>query len=225
MDSIQHLANDSFSYRWFLNFKPAFDALDDACRTSFDAFDEACYIDMDPKMIHLKRASNAQDSNFNFPPAQPLDLIHADELFSNGQLMPLHLLSPPKLQSTPSNDLSAHVSSRPTLLPSESSTIVLSTPNLQSAFLQRCRRSSKRILSKYLGFLRPLYRRVRGKRSPPPRMVNCVESLQVTPRTSTTFSTSDWCHNNMLFDSDIDNLIYDAVLHCKKSTEKQGVDS
>ncbi|KAL5989180.1 hypothetical protein ACLOJK_010070 [Asimina triloba] len=271
-------SSDCFSYRWLLNTKTAADHhhihADDASSSSSTSLD----IDMKNPNYLLqqqqqqqqlqRRAAACSDSNFNFPlthghdqPSLTCTLLHADQLFSNGLLMPIQLPSPPpppqifQTQTPPpppahhlfnsnSNSNSISTSNGNNMPPSLSQFQFSASSSSQNLFLadhhlspsplqssqeyksKYCRRSrcwsSKRIFHKYLGFfLRPLYMYRKLITPLPPRpMVNCVESLQATPRTSCNI-THDCCHThtNFLFQSHIDNLIYEAVLHCKKSTD------
>ncbi|KAJ9679615.1 hypothetical protein PVL29_021517 [Vitis rotundifolia] len=220
MEASQPLSIESFSYSWLINLKPSFESLDDSLRTSLDVSDEASFIEMDPRMPPSKRFfRNSQDFNFDFPISQPpLSLVHADELFSNGLIMPL-FMEPLKMEaydgsySLPATPISSsHAPKR-----------VLSASNTRCSSLRRCRRISKQILQKYLDFLRPLYRRIRGRRigsraesvnSRMQEVKGWVYSPEASPRTSTAYSTGDWRKS-----CDSESSIYEAVLHCKRSIE------
>ena len=220
MEASQPLSIESFSYSWLINLKPSFESLDDSLRTSLDVSDEASsFIEMDPRMPPSKRFfRNSQDFNFDFPISQPpLGIVHADELFSNGLIMPL-FMEPLKIEaykssySLPATPISS----------SHAPKHVLSASNSRCSSLRRCRRSSKRILHKYLDFLRPLYRRILGRRtvSRAENVVNSrmqevkswVYSPEASPRTSTAYSTGDWRKS-----CDSESSIYEAVLYCKRS--------
>ncbi|KAF8380138.1 hypothetical protein HHK36_027620 [Tetracentron sinense] len=217
METSQTLSIESFSYSWLINLKPSIESLDhDSLRSSLDASDEAvaaAFIEMDPKMTPSKRfLRDSFDLNFDFAISQPLSLVHADELFSNGFLMPL-FKDPSKIMACNS---SKSIPTPP--ISSEPSTIVLSTGQIHCPFLRKCRRSSKKIFQKYLCFVRPFYRKVRFSRRSSTRAETTDEqvvkslgnSQQTSPRTSRAYSsTSDWF--------DIESPIYEAVLHCKKS--------
>ncbi|XP_077228932.1 putative membrane-associated kinase regulator 6 [Tasmannia lanceolata] len=218
MESLQQLANESFSYSWLLNLKPSsLDLLDDA---SIYSLDEDSFIEINPTIESFRRALQSQD--FEFPNSQPMTLVHADQLFSNGFLLPLQLLTSSYNIQKPSSPSFETLPTKKTHVLSESSSkiSVFSRPGTttQLRFLDKCQRSSRKILLKYLGFLRPLYQKVSRKRSSSvaSQGMNGSESVLSSPRTSTGFSTSDWCRDNMLFDSDIESSIYEAVLHCKK---------
>ncbi|RVW94584.1 putative membrane-associated kinase regulator 6 [Vitis vinifera] len=173
---------------------------------------------MDPRMPPSKRFfRNSQDFNFDFPISQPpLSLVHADELFSNGLIMPI-FMEPLKMEAY---DGSYSLPATP-ISSSHAPKHVLSATNTRCSSLRRCRRLSKQILQKYLDFLRPLYRRIRGRRigsraeSVNSRMQegkSWVYSPEASPRTSTAYSTGDWRKS-----CDSESSIYEAVLHCKRS--------
>ncbi|XP_058103585.1 probable membrane-associated kinase regulator 6 [Magnolia sinica] len=211
----QHLAIESFSYSWLINLKPSFDALDDTFVLPLDNYDDECsFIEMDPKMAHLKSATDqTQDFNFDFVAAQPLTLVHADQIFADGLLMPLHLLSTSRIQRPTSDLFSPILDPMDSPVSSVESPSLLPSSKLEPASLRRRRRLSRGILWKCLGFLRPLYRKVRWRRlghGMTGSRTSCTESLQTTPRTSTASSTSGWCHSD-------ERSINEAVLHCKRS--------
>ncbi|KAK1322154.1 hypothetical protein QJS10_CPA03g00270 [Acorus calamus] len=79
MESLQHLSNESFSYSWLKNTKPSsIDTTEDSLRHSF-------YFEMDPKS---SQPISTTDFDFMLPNSQTL--AHADQLFSNGLLLPFH---------------------------------------------------------------------------------------------------------------------------------------
>ncbi|KAJ6672769.1 MEMBRANE-ASSOCIATED KINASE REGULATOR 6-RELATED [Salix viminalis] len=91
--------------------------------------------------------------------------------------------------------------------------------------LRRCRRLSKQIVQKYLDFLRPLYRRIRGHRSSSRAenidskaqvMKNWGYSTETSPRISVAYSVDDFWRRSC----DSESSIYEAVLHCKRSNGK-----
>ncbi|XP_041012037.1 probable membrane-associated kinase regulator 6 [Juglans microcarpa x Juglans regia] len=223
MEASQPLSIESFSYSWLVNLKPSLESLDNSFRASLDASDEASFIEMDPTMPPSKRFfRNSQDFKFDFPISQsPLTLLHADELFSNGYLTPL-FVDPVKMDtyyeasdSTPALPSSAHAPK--VLVPAEN--------NPYCTSYRRCRRLSKHIFQKYLDFLKPFFRKLRGNKSnSKPEFVdkgvhkamkNWVYSSQTSPRISVAYSADDWRRS-----CDSESSIYEAVLHCKRSIEK-----
>ena len=129
METSQPLSIESFSYSWLVNLKPSLDSLDRSLRASLDTCDEASFIEMDPRMPPSRRFfRNSQDFKFDLPVSQtPLTLVHADELFSNGYVMPF-FVNPLKMEtyevsdSTSTLPTSSHASN---LVIPASKTIVL----------------------------------------------------------------------------------------------------
>jgi len=93
METSHPLLVVSFSYSWLVNLKPSSleESLDD------DDDEASSFIEMDPRMSPSRRFFiNSQDLKFDFPTSQhsPLTtLVDADQLFSNGYLIPLFVES------------------------------------------------------------------------------------------------------------------------------------
>uniref|UniRef100_A0A5B6YRI7 Membrane-associated kinase regulator 6 n=1 Tax=Davidia involucrata TaxID=16924 RepID=A0A5B6YRI7_DAVIN len=220
METSQPLSIESFSYSWLVNLKPSLESLDESLRASLDASDEASFIEMDPKLPPSKRFFRvSQDFNFDFPISQsPLTLVHADELISNGFLMPLFV----KPLKTETYDAADSIPTTP--VSSHAQMNMHSASKLRCSSLRRCRRLSRQLLQKYLDFLRPLCQKLRGQRSDSTagtvntrmqEVKNWMYSPATSPRTSLAYSADNW---RMSCDSE--SSIYDAVLHCKKSIGK-----
>ncbi|MBA0564103.1 hypothetical protein Golob_009061, partial [Gossypium lobatum] len=219
METSQPLSIESFSYSWLVNLKPSLDSVDSSLRASLDAYDEASFIEMDPRMPPSKRFfRNSQDFKFDFPISQtPLTLVHADELFSNGHVMPF-FINPSKVEAY---EVSGSTSSLPTTT-SHAPDLMVPPCKTRHPSLTRCRRLSKRIFSKYLNFVRPLYRRIlRGSKSSGRAesvdarvhsRKNWVYSTTTSPRISVAYSADEYRKS-----CDSESSIYEAVLHCKKS--------
>ncbi|XP_061348322.1 probable membrane-associated kinase regulator 6 [Gastrolobium bilobum] len=221
METSHPLSIESFSYSWLVNLKPSLESLDSSLSTSLDAYDEASFIEMDPRLPPSKRFfKNSQDFKFDFPISQsPLSLVDADELFSNGYLMPLFV------ESLKMDAYEASDAANPNL-PSSSHVPKSVFPNGPSRCpsLKRCRTLSRRIFQKYLNFLRPLCRRLRGHKSgsDPETVFRRTKSVknrgyysETSPRISVAYSADDWRKS-----CDSESSIYEAVLHCKRSIEK-----
>ncbi|KAK7279883.1 hypothetical protein RJT34_24942 [Clitoria ternatea] len=217
METSQPLSIESFSYSWLANLRPSLESLDSSIRTSLDASDEASsFIEMDPRMPPSKRFfKNSQDSKFDFPISQPpLALVHADELFSNGYLVPLFVDSL-KMEEYQSSD-----STRSLVSSSHAPKRTLSEGhNFRCPSLKRCRTLSRRMFQKYLNFLRPLCRRLRGHKSHTENVSKRAEAAknrrsysETSPRISIAFSADDWRKS-----CDSESSIHEAVLHCKRS--------
>ncbi|KAI9188492.1 hypothetical protein LWI28_012546 [Acer negundo] len=196
---------------------------------------------MDPTMPPSKRfLRNSQDFKFDFPISQsPADLahqlVHADQLFANGYLMPLCFVHDPlKLEAfDEASDNSYTSNSHLASLPAAISSKIGSDRKLTScSSLRKCRKLSKRLFQKYLNFLvKPLYRRIRGSgggRSSSSttsranhqngdhhhsRVHSWVYSAETSPRISVAYSADDCWRKSC----DSESSIYEAVLHCKRS--------
>ncbi|XP_059629132.1 probable membrane-associated kinase regulator 6 [Cornus florida] len=219
METSQSLSIESFSYGWLVNLKPSFDNLDGSLRASIDASDEASFIEMDPNLPPSKRFFiGSQDFNFDLPTSQyPLTLVHADELISNGFLMPL--VKPLKMESYDASD-----STPTTPISSHAQKSGNSASKLRCSSLRRYRKLSKRFFQKYLDFITPLCQNLRGRR-PGSRAETVVARMQevknwiyspaTSPRSSVAHSVDNWRRS-----CDSESSIYDAVLHCKRSIGK-----
>lgn len=188
MEASQPLSIESFSYRWLININPALEILDDD--------ETASFIEMDPKLPPSKRfLGDAIDFSFDFPTTKSaLTLVHADELISNGLLVPL-FVNTLKMKEFDTTD---SISRRP--ISSQAPKMVVSA-NCSS--VRRCRRTlSKRVIQKYMHFLRQFYQRMRSWRSSSKGENVYFSSPEASPRTSAAYSESS---------------IYEAVLHCKRS--------
>ncbi|KAI3425425.1 uncharacterized protein J3R85_010356 [Psidium guajava] len=224
MESSDPLSVESFSYRWLVNSKPAHENFDGSARTSLDASDEAYFIEMDPRMPPSRRFSRnrgnsaSQDFRFDFPGVSPSSpaLVHADELFSDGYVLPL-FLDPSRMKAY---EMSNSTPPRPGSLK-----LVMSSKSCSPPSKIRCGKLSKRMFQKYMDFLRPLYRIFRAGRSSfraefgdarASGMRNWVYPEEASsPRISKAYSAND---GRKSFDSE--SSIYEAVLHCKRSFGK-----
>jgi hypothetical protein len=224
METSQPISIESFSYSWLVNLKPSsLESLDSSSlRTSLDAYyDEASFIEMDPRMPPSKRFfKNSQDFKFDFPTSQS-SLIDADQLFCNGYLMPFFVESR-KIEPCEYDSSNANT----TLACSLSHVAKQVVPNpikySRCTSLKRCRTLSRRMFQKYLNFLRPLCRRLRGQKSglkhenvvKKTQSVNNIRGnyCESSPRVSVAYSAD---YSRVSCDSD--SSIYEAVLHCKRS--------
>jgi hypothetical protein len=236
MESTYPLSIESFSYSWLVNRTPSLDqSLDSSSfRISLDAScDEASsFIEMDPKMPSSRRFFiNSQDLKFDFPTSQQSSLttlVDADQLFSNGYLMPLFVESL-KIESyeyDSSNSNSTSTSDSNSTLASSTSHVpqkVVPLENSRSPSFKRCRTLSRRMFLKYLNFLRPFCRKLRGPKNSKHEnnVVKRTQSVKnikghycdsYSPRISVAYS-ADYSRASC----DSDSSIYEAVLHCKRS--------
>ncbi|GFZ06414.1 membrane-associated kinase regulator [Actinidia rufa] len=199
METSQSLSIESFSYSWLVNIKPSFDSLlEDSLGTSIDASDEASFIEMDPKLPASKRFFiGSQDFNFDFPISQsPLNPVHADELISNGFLIPLFVKSL-KMEafdtsdSIPTTPISSHIQNN-----------VRSASKLSLLVIKKVRRRSGSRTEAADTRMQELNKWI-------------IDSPATSPRTSATYSVGNWRGS-----CDSESSINEAVLHCKRSIGK-----
>lgn len=217
---LQSPSIESFSYSWLANLNPtsfeeSFIAIDASDHQNHD--DEASFIEMDPRLPPSKRfiRVSSSDFGFDFPVLSDstLGLVHADELISNGFVVPL-FVKDLKIDScdnvqgyyTSTDDPSTSLSDRK---PERSSNC-----RVRCASLRRCSRVSKRFFQKYLKFLlRPLFNRRR--RSGYNGQFDQISNT-ISPRTSLACSVDD----NWRRSCDSESSIIEAVLHCKRTQGK-----
>ncbi|KVI04669.1 hypothetical protein Ccrd_017012 [Cynara cardunculus var. scolymus] len=151
MEVSESLSIESFSYSWLVNLKPSFESPKGSFRFSFD---ESNFIEMDPKLSASKRfLVFHQDFDFDLPTLQPS--VHADELISNGFLVPL-FLKPLDVgsNSTPASPVSS----------SAVQENVCSYRRSRSLSFRRYKRLPKRVVQKYLNLVRLIWLRMRRGR-------------------------------------------------------------
>lgn len=231
METSESLSIESFSYSWLVNVKPSFESPKGSFRSSFD---ESNFIEMDPKLSASKRfLVFHQDFDFDLPTFQPS--VHADELMSNGILVPL-FLNPLDVDIYDSNSKS---NSTP-ISPVSSTTLanVSSYRRSRSLSFRRYKRLPKRVIQKYLNFVRLIWLRMRRGKCDTSELQrtkswedfsgtiescssdnwprfwvfespNCTSS----PRISEAYGADKWRRS-----CDSESSIYEAVLHCKKTT-------
>ncbi|GKU96839.1 hypothetical protein SLEP1_g10030 [Rubroshorea leprosula] len=214
METLQPLAIESFSESWLSNHRPSFSGLDEQPRASTDGSHEGTYMELDYKKVKSNRfLTESQNFNFNIPiiPSSTA-LASADELFSNGLIRPV-FVDPSKKQSCNTSDFISAIHNS-----SFSLRTLIPTRAVHHGFLRRWRKSTGQLLRNLFGCLRPfcheagcsrksirvddIDRRVQQVRSWSP-------SPQASPQPSTVCSADDRC--------DLESLIYEAVLHCKRS--------
>ncbi|XP_038906791.1 probable membrane-associated kinase regulator 6 [Benincasa hispida] len=208
--SSQSLSIESFSYSWLVNMRSSFDI---SCGNSFrTSLDEASFIEMDPTMPPSKRFyftnSSRPSHDFKFPalsPSPSLPLVHADQLISNGYLVPLQAYE---------GVLGAMIGSPDVKLTAE-------PPGKSESLRKCCRRLSRQIFEKYLNFLRPLCRRFQRVGGGG----NCgngkLGGKKLLFHGGTTREAHHQCFDEWRRSScDSETSIYDAVLHCKNSIGK-----
>lgn len=197
--SLQSPSIESFSYSWLSNLKP------ESLISAVDQDDQPnSFIEMDPRLPPSKRFFRvSSDFGFDFPISEsPLGLVHADEVMSNGFLVPL-FVKDVKMEGYDGNCM-------PT--PSDASSLSVGPTRwrVRCTSLRRCQMLSKRFFRKYLKILlRPFFCsnvRVGINRS-------WELSAATSPRTSVAYSLDD----NWRRSCDSESSIYEAVLHCKRT--------
>lgn len=223
--SSQSLATESFSYSWLVNQTPQFDGLEE----------------------YLTSTSSPRDTNFNFDTSisrsSSFNIVHADEIFSNGHIMPIYL-----------DRTKIHVEAlnAPSALPDS---ILISSKGFGCDredrvvnfyyFFKNWRKSSKRVIRRCLRMLRPLCYKVGCSRKSIRvddidrkkweirSLENHNNSLEASPR-QTMSKKNEYRRlkkaksgSNLAQESvpaspycasfDMESSIYEAVLHCKRS--------
>uniref|UniRef100_A0A803MKW3 Membrane-associated kinase regulator 6 n=1 Tax=Chenopodium quinoa TaxID=63459 RepID=A0A803MKW3_CHEQI len=194
IESSQPLSIESFSYSWLINLKPSLESLSESFRAAMDSSDESFFIEMDPNMPASKRFKKLdKDFDFNLPfLEQTTDaIVHADELFCDGLLMPL----------VNSSRNQAYSDSSPCASP------LSEFQNRNTASGDRKIRCSSLRRSKSKNRAADDGIWVKNKSS--------SFSPQASPRTSVGSFPGD-----MRRSCDSESSINEAVLHCKKSIDK-----
>ncbi|XVF33242.1 hypothetical protein REPUB_Repub17cG0152000 [Reevesia pubescens] len=215
METLQPLAIESFSYSWLSDHKPSLDGLDEPPRASIDNYYGGTSEEFDYEMVESSRFLPDQNFNFDAIAQTPAAFIHADELFTNGFIRPIYI-DPSKRESR--NTLA---SLQATLSSSLSSRAETPSGRTHCSFLGRWRKSTQQILRSLFGHLRPFCHKVGCLRKSTRvddidrrtwKVKSWNSSPQASPEQSTTCSMGDSCY--------LENSIYEAVLHCKRSIEK-----
>ncbi|CAA3020242.1 Hypothetical predicted protein [Olea europaea subsp. europaea] len=196
MENSNPLATESFSYSWLVHNNPSSDFFLNSLKPSSGN--------------SIEVGSKEQNFKFDFPvSASPLLLAHADEIFSNGHIMPIYFErskseSFSTSTSAPGTPISSYsMRSRFELLPegSQEKKFPGQPRSTRYFFLRKWRKSSKRVFQKCFGFVRPFYETLACSRKhirvdDLERKVCEVQSwnnsLQASPRPSTAYSAVDW---------------------------------
>lgn len=222
----QSLAIESFSYSWFVNKTTSFGDLDEYLKSS---------------------NSSPRNTNFNFDTSisksSSLNFVHADEIFSNGHIIPKYVEK--------SKPLSTSIYSLPSTTPVSpfASTTIDHQENGGNSpyFLKKWRKSSKQIMHKIFGvFVRPFCQKVCTRKcirvDDMNRKVLEVQSqgssLQSSPRRNKKKidyrrrlrKAKSWsnmprelyipqtpCNSTSITFCDVESSISEAVLYCKRT--------
>ncbi|KZV21866.1 putative membrane-associated kinase regulator 6 [Dorcoceras hygrometricum] len=170
-------ATESFSYSWLIDRKPS----------SGDEF----LSNFTPRMVE-----GEENFNFDVPVTDfAVSLAHADEIFSDGHIMPL-FVDRSKTEtfkktsfSTPPSPVSS----------SKGAPFVVHDRSQYYYMMGKWRKSSKRILQKCFGFMKPLRKTRKSSRVDDlERKVSEIQgrgdSLETSPRPSSASSVVEWDH-------------------------------
>lgn len=181
-----------------------------SCPLAIESFSNSWLVNINSSIDHIKKdqtdaSSNrfkeeAQDFEFDTPISRYL--VHADQLFANGFILPIYI-DPSKIE--PSSSSSSKALSRKV--------------SIHYCSIRKWCKSSKQIARKYFRVIRPSCEKVGGLRKSTSRVEALMErrewkaqslsnSLQGSPQ-NTDCSLGDWFH--------IESSIHEAVLHCKRS--------
>ncbi|BAB10438.1 unnamed protein product [Arabidopsis thaliana] len=217
---------DSFSYSWLVNFPSLEATIDDHHQTYEDSSSSSSFIEMDPRLPPSRRffIKTSHESSFKFDnfvsfSDEDHSLVHADELFRDGYVMPYRLKPTSAATEEESEPLDTTTSEK------------IDTRGLNSkpspTSSRKLRRVSKWVLLKYLDFLTPLCKRLRRCRS-----AVTTGSIGMDSRIRVTTSCRSRVYSDEMTSSprisvaddyywrrscDSESSIYEAVLHCKKS--------
>ncbi|KAM3379771.1 putative membrane-associated kinase regulator 6 [Capsicum galapagoense] len=207
-NSQQPLATESFSYSWLLNRKPSIDGLTESPRPSYSSHDDA---EEELKFItYLKRS--LKEHNFNFDVHPVSESVYADEIFSDGYIMPRYL-DRSKIESFREafNNFNTNYSVPSTSTPPTPISKLSNFTTSQADFLEKWRKFSRKILVKWFGFVRPISKRIASSRKSTAkvddrqRKVSEIQSCKSTTDTSfqgsprrmlKSYSVVNWCGNN-----------------------------
>ncbi|KAL0905875.1 hypothetical protein M5K25_024320 [Dendrobium thyrsiflorum] len=217
METTQQISNDSFSLNWLSNIKHSLDFLEESLRRSFDGLDGNSFIEMDPDFFSL-RWTNSIDFDFSLPSCDGPLVVHADQIFFNGHLLPLQVINTSKnndgsITLSKNWDDSVSTNSSPSFTSSDTMTMKSCHNKQKLPLLKRNTKSPVKMLRKYLYFLIPLYKKVLNLKKASSKM---PRSFDDSPRSPPRMSI-ERRRGNRVFDVPSESSIHDAVLHCKKS--------
>uniref|UniRef100_A0A1J3I8W8 Putative membrane-associated kinase regulator 6 n=1 Tax=Noccaea caerulescens TaxID=107243 RepID=A0A1J3I8W8_NOCCA len=219
---------DSFSYSWLVNFPSLEASIDDHHQIFEDSSSSSSsFIEMDPRLPPSRRffINKSHESSFKFDnfvsfSNEDHSLVHADELFRDGYVVPYRSKATSAATEEESEPLDTTTGKK----------IETRGVKIKSPSCRKLRSVSKWVLLKYLDFLTPLCRRLRRCRS-----AGSSGSIGIDSRIRVTTSSRSRVYSEETTSSprvsvaddyywrrscDSESSIYEAVLHCKKSFEK-----
>ncbi|XP_024989007.1 probable membrane-associated kinase regulator 6 [Cynara cardunculus var. scolymus] len=219
METSQPLTIESFSYSWLINRKPSLDAIFDNNEDYTD-----CYKEENVNSFVNSQGFHKESHNFRFDlPICTPNLVHADEIFFNGRMIPKSI-NEARLHSSPATPVVHFLSKSPSKY-----------KRSYSQLLANWRVSSKRVLRKCFSFLIPRksIRIVDSSMNLVRLSSSVLTHEQMSERsdvyTTTLGRTKSWspnstygphfsCSKNESCDYD-ERSILEAVVHCKRSFE------
>ncbi|XP_010442840.1 PREDICTED: probable membrane-associated kinase regulator 6 [Camelina sativa] len=221
---------DSFSYSWLVNYPSLEPSIDDHHQTYEDSSSSSSFIEMDPRLPPSRRffIKTSYESSFKFDnfvsfSDEDHSLVHADELFRDGYVVPYRLKATSVVTEEEFEPLD-------TTTTGKIETRGVKSKSSPTTSCRKLRRVSKWVLLKYLDFLTPLCRRLRRCRS-----AGITGGISMDSRIRVTTSSRSKVYSDETTSSprisvaddyywrrscDSESSIYEAVLHCKKSFEK-----
>ncbi|KAM3383393.1 hypothetical protein P3S68_008968 [Capsicum galapagoense] len=208
-NSQQPLATESFSYNWLLNRKPSIDGLTESSRPSYSSHDDA---EEELKFITYLKRFLKKEQNFNFDVHPISESVCADEIFSDGYIMPRYL-DRSKIESFHEdfNNFNTNSSVPSTSTPPTPISKLSNSITSQADFLEKWRKFSCKILVKWFGFVRPISKRIASSRKSTAKVddrqreVSEIQSCKNTTDTSfqgsprrmlKSYSVVNWCGND-----------------------------
>ncbi|CAH8334011.1 unnamed protein product [Eruca vesicaria subsp. sativa] len=215
---------DSFSYSWVVNC-PSLEASIDDYHQTYDDSSSSSFIEMDPRLPPSRRffINKSHESSFKFDnfvsfSDENNSLVHADELFRDGYVMPyLSKATSAAIQEEESEPLDTKAEKK------------METRDIKSKSPYSCRKL-RRVSKWVLLFLTPLCKRLRRCRSAVSSGGIGIDSNVRAATLSRSRVYSDEMTSSPRISvaddyywrrsCDSESSIYEAVLHCKKSFEK-----
>ncbi|XP_059311119.1 uncharacterized protein LOC132062599 [Lycium ferocissimum] len=180
-NSQQPLATESFSYSWLLNRKPSIDGLTESPRPSYSSDDEEHI-----KFIAYSKRFLEEAQNFNFDVHPVSESVHADEIFSDGHIMPLYH-DRSKIESFQETFNNFNTSSISTPI----STV--SSGTSQADFLEKWRKFSGRILVKWYRLIKPFCKNLGSSRKSTAKVDDLQRKVsEIQSRKNTTADSSSF---------------------------------
>ncbi|KAK4766569.1 hypothetical protein SAY87_008211 [Trapa incisa] len=214
-ESSQLLSLECYSYRWLVDDGPSSISRMDSFRASIDGLEEGSFIEMDPRSPPSKRfvssrmKSSSLDFKFDLKP--PDYLVHADELFAEGFVLPL-FVDPSGMKAD-----DQYIDMKIKLDPSVPPTTVSGSKGWKRKLL-----AWRRFFCKHLDFLVPMCRSIIFPRDTR-RALAARKSVHPARHVSDPMTTSS-CASSVDDDRrqrhswvESESSIYEAVLHCKRS--------